>query len=81
MAAIYSPWDNPDEPTDFLLASAQFMHPATEADSEGPEELGESMPEAPEAPDMMAAAMQTIQQQSQLIQQLTQQLTGGASSE
>ena len=78
MAAIYSPWDNPDEPTDFLLASAQFMHPATEADSEGPEE---PLPEAPEAPDMMAAAMQTIQQQSQLIQQLTQQLTGGASSE
>jgi hypothetical protein len=70
MAAIYSPWDQPQEDNDILLASEEFMHPETEPEQE-----------APAAPDMMAAAMQTIQQQSQLIQQLTMQLTGGAPSE
>jgi hypothetical protein len=70
MAAIYSPWDKPEEDNNIVLASDEFMHPDT------PPEPAAAMPT-----DMMAAAMETIQQQSQLIQQLTMQLTRGAVSE
>lgn len=69
MAQIYSPWDNPPEAGDILLASKEFEAPMPEAeDAEGMESAGET--------DMMAEALSIINEQAQLIKSLTAQLTG-----
>lgn len=68
MAKIYSPWENPPA-NDIVLASKEFEAPMPESDA------GEGAHEAPHG-DMMQQALATIQQQSQLIRDLMQQLTG-----